>query len=133
MYFHSDSSVEAQSDKLFQIAQRISQLLQYKQINKSTFADWMGVQPSIVTKWLSGFHNFTIETLLDIEKTLDAEIFQISIPSTQTIISFELKVKPHRKQQLHFDSLPFRLIGSAQKKFKSVQIYYEKMQISYTL
>ena len=30
--------------------------------------------PSIITKWLSGTHNFTVETLIDLEKALDIRL-----------------------------------------------------------
>ncbi len=40
--------------------------------------------PSVVTKWLSGLHNFTIETLIDIERVLEINILDLTMPIQKT-------------------------------------------------
>ena len=52
-------------------------------LTKKEFAKAMDVQPSIVTRWLSGKHNFTVETIFDIEQKLNFLIFDVS-KSTRT-------------------------------------------------
>ena len=38
----------------------------------------MGKRPSEVTKWLSGNHNFTLETISLIEKNLDITLIMVT-------------------------------------------------------
>ena len=57
-------------DKLY-LAVRSADLIREKSLSKSAFAERMGRKPSVVSKWLSGTHNFTTETLSDIALKLD--------------------------------------------------------------
>lgn len=45
-----------------------------KNLSRQSFAHLMKVQPSIITRWLSGKHNFTVETLFQIEDCLDVKL-----------------------------------------------------------
>ncbi len=59
------------------LAARIDDALKTKGWTKKHLADTMQKQPSEVTKWLSGTHNFTLETLYLIESYLDIMLFEI--------------------------------------------------------
>jgi transcriptional regulator with XRE-family HTH domain len=56
------------------LAARIDDLIREKRWSKSEFAKKLDKQPSEVSKWLSGTHNFTIDTLADI-----AILFNLSV------------------------------------------------------
>lgn len=47
----------------FDVADRISQLMEERGLSKKQFADALGRRPSEITKWLSGQHNFTLRTI----------------------------------------------------------------------
>lgn len=47
----------------FQISNRLDFLMKEKGLSKKQFAEAIGKQPSEITRWLSGEHNFTISTL----------------------------------------------------------------------
>lgn len=66
------------------IANRIKEL----GISKIQFSVLMDVQPSIITRWLSGTHNFTIDTISDIQSKLDIVILSTSDPKPQTSTSY---------------------------------------------
>lgn len=53
------------------LAANIDDAINEKGWNKSEFARRMNQQPSVVSKWLSGTHNFTTDTLFEIGKVLD--------------------------------------------------------------
>lgn len=57
------------------IADKIKARLSELDISRKQFAGMMKVQPSAVTKWLSGTHNFQIKTLFEMEVVLGINIF----------------------------------------------------------
>jgi transcriptional regulator with XRE-family HTH domain len=60
------------------ISARIDDALKAKGWTQKQLADIMGKRPSEVTKWLSGNHNFTLETISLIEKNLGITLILIS-------------------------------------------------------
>ena len=52
-------------------ARQIGESLKKRGLSRKQFADLMGRNPSEVTKWLSGKHNFTIALLQEISEVLD--------------------------------------------------------------
>ena len=60
-----------------QLAARIADLIVEKGWSKSEFAAKVGKQPSEISKWLSGTHNFTIDTLCEIAVTMDIEFAEL--------------------------------------------------------
>ena len=59
------------------LAARIDDALKLKGFSKKHLADLMEKRPSEITKWLSGTHNFTLETLYRIETYLGVTLFMI--------------------------------------------------------
>lgn len=47
----------------FDVADRISALMDERGFNQKTFAQAIGHRPSEVHRWLSGEHNFTLKTI----------------------------------------------------------------------
>lgn len=68
---------QARADCKMRIATTIDRVMKSEEINKKQFADKIGRKPSDITKWLSGTHNFTIETLMDIEQVLKIRILNL--------------------------------------------------------
>lgn len=52
--------------------------------------------PSLVSKWLSGTHNFTIDTLVDIQRVLDIRLLDVELsPAPPTLnMNFTVSVAP---------------------------------------
>ena len=69
---------QARIDRKMRIACIIDDAMKAKGLGKKQFADKVGRKPSEITKWLSGTHNFTIETLADIERVLEIRILNLS-------------------------------------------------------
>jgi transcriptional regulator with XRE-family HTH domain len=61
--------------------------MQIKGIGKKKLADLLGKKPSVITKWLSGTHNFEIHTLTAIAKVLEIKFFAFDLaePKAQII------------------------------------------------
>ncbi len=69
---------QARADRKIRIARIIDDAMKAKGLGKKQFADKVGRKPSEITKWLSGTHNFTIETLADIERVLEIRILNLT-------------------------------------------------------
>lgn len=65
---------QEKTDKKMILATIIANAIKANGLKKSEFAEILGKQPSEISKWLSGTHNFTIETLMDIERVLSIQL-----------------------------------------------------------
>ncbi len=59
------------------VAANIDDQMKAKHISKIGLARKMQIQPSVVTRWLSGGHNFTIDTLVEIAHALDITVHNL--------------------------------------------------------
>ena len=57
------------------LAAKIADAMKAKGWNKGKLAEALDQHQSVITKWLSGTHNFTADTLFDIERVLENEVF----------------------------------------------------------
>jgi transcriptional regulator with XRE-family HTH domain len=69
------------------IAANIADLLEKRGIGKVELARRLGKHPSVATKWLSGTHNFTTETLSDICFELGTTMPDIHKEKEQPVVS----------------------------------------------
>jgi DNA-binding transcriptional regulator YiaG len=69
-----DTELTASLEKKMLLAAKIHEALQAQKIGNRAFAERLNVSPSLVTKWLSGQHNFTVDTLVKIERVLAIEL-----------------------------------------------------------
>ncbi|TAG49095.1 MAG: XRE family transcriptional regulator [Runella slithyformis] len=67
-----------QKTKRMQLAAQIDDALRQRGLTNQEFAFMMGKKPSEVTRWLSGTHNFTTETLWETERVLKIQILTSS-------------------------------------------------------
>lgn len=75
------------------LALRIEKAMQNKKWNRVQFAKEMKVNPSVITKWLSGTHNFTCDTLFDIQDALGICLVNTTEPqNVQTIVTYQVQV-----------------------------------------
>ena len=63
-----------QSKKRMLLATRIDDKVRERGLSNQEFAYMMGKKPSEISKWLSGTHNFTTETLWEIERVLNIQL-----------------------------------------------------------
>lgn len=62
----------------FDIAKRISDVLAAKHWTQADLARATGKKASLVSRWLSGTHNFTIQTIAEIENALGVTLISVS-------------------------------------------------------
>lgn len=73
-------AIRQQVDLSFRIVDRIHEILQSKGLKQKDFAAIMGKSEAEISKWMRGTHNFTIDTLLAIERNLDEPILMVYSP-----------------------------------------------------
>lgn len=59
------------------LAVKIADALREQNMTQKEFADRLGKKPPEISKWLSGTHNFTHDTLVDIQSILGIELLNI--------------------------------------------------------
>ena len=67
----------ARTESRMMLAAKIADAMAAKKIGKKQFAELLGQSPSVITKWLSGGHNFTIDTLTDIQRVLNVRLLAL--------------------------------------------------------
>lgn len=112
----------SQESKLFvqrslAIANQVVQILDEKNMKQKDLADLMGKKEAEVSRWLSGFHNFTIKSLTKIEAVLGEQI--ISTPSEAK------QAKPSAPQE---EELYKELIDSIAAAIKKSLVAQETMR-----
>jgi ribosome-binding protein aMBF1 (putative translation factor) len=87
-----DPAQTARIANRMRLATVIADAMRAKGMNKKALATALKQHPSIITKWLSGKHNFTTDTLTDIGRVLEVKCF-----------AHEVEPLPEVRIQLHFD------------------------------
>lgn len=66
---------------------RINQILKEKKIGKKQLAVILGKQPSEISKWLNGEHNFTLKTIAKLSAAFNEPLIEISRQKISTSIA----------------------------------------------
>lgn len=62
----------------FGIAERISKVLKAKNLTQKDFANKLHKRESEISKWMTGRHNFTMQTIAKIETALGCKLINIA-------------------------------------------------------
>ena len=103
------------TDNRMLLAARIADVMREKNISQKVLAEKLGKKHSVITLWLSGTHNFTCETLSDIEMALDIKLFQYIEPQPiikNYFIVVHQKIKDGEVKPEHQSDLNNELIGN---------------------
>ena len=74
------------------LAARIDDAIKAKGWKKRDLAMKMKKQPSVITKWLSGTHNFESDTLFELEYHLGINLVQVEEKQMEQISHFQVNV-----------------------------------------
>ncbi len=81
-----------QIDRRIGLAVKIAETLRARGLTNQEFAFMMGKKPSEVSRWLSGTHNFTTETLWQMERVLNVQILTSS-PAEPHVVKDQEELK----------------------------------------
>lgn len=91
----------ARTKSRMMLAAKIQDAMAAKNIGKKELAEMMGQQPSVITKWLSGKHNFTTDTLTDIQRVLGVRLLALEgKPVTQNVYHITINLISPQPQQI---------------------------------
>lgn len=90
---------KVQVETKFNVAHALESLLKNRGISKSEFAQKLGKSPSEISKWLSGKHNFTLDTLLEIAHALKVDITELLKFKPEPLIKTKVTVHRRNKDQ----------------------------------
>ncbi len=90
--------IERTKNKML-LAARIEDAIKAKNWKKKNLAEALKKRPSEITKWLSGTHNFTIDTLWQLEKVLDVELINLSSHKTEHINNYYITINQNAERK----------------------------------
>lgn len=71
---------QRKTDRRMQLAMKIDEGIKAKNWKNKDLAKALDKQKSVITKWLSGTHNFKTDTLMDIEEVLNIKLLDVEHP-----------------------------------------------------
>lgn len=84
---------QAKTDAKMEIAAKLAHAMKAKNWKKKDLLEAIGKDnPSIITKWLSGTHNFTVDTLIELEHALDIELIHRDETMPQATLKFQVVI-----------------------------------------
>ena len=72
-----DPAVRQKVNLSFQIVDRIHEILTMKGLRQKDLANMLGKSEAEISKWMRGTHNFTLDTIMNIEDVLDEQILVV--------------------------------------------------------
>jgi transcriptional regulator with XRE-family HTH domain len=104
---------QAKTDAKMMLAARIADALKEKKWkNKDLLAAVGKDNPSVITKWLSGTHNFTVDTLVELENALDISLLNLEGIKEEPLARFHFAVKSEAPFSLGLDIFNQIIMGS---------------------
>ena len=94
---------QAKTDAKMLLAVKIAEAMQAKGWNKTRLMKEMGKSnPSEITRWLSGTQNFTVDTLVDLERVLEIKLLDLgeAMSAERTIKQYKIDISvPFNKNE----------------------------------
>jgi ribosome-binding protein aMBF1 (putative translation factor) len=83
---------QKRTDNRMLLAAKIKDGMNAKGWKNKHLTEALNQQPSVITKWLSGTHNFTSDTLSDIENILGIKLLAVEEKRDQQVISYRTQI-----------------------------------------
>lgn len=104
------------TEKKMLLAAKIDDAIKSKGWKKADFARAMGKRPSEISKWLSGTHNFTADTMSDIEDILGIKLIVTEEKAESSYkfrpVELYFQIKPGNRESSNYESFDRFTISS---------------------
>lgn len=116
------------------LAAKIEDAMNAKGWNKTRLLSEMGqMNASVATKWLSGTHNFTFDTLFDLQEILDIKLINTEDSQQEFVIKYHIVVQSnpvgHGDKDLG-SIIPKRQYGKPTSFPSQIHSFYSKQTIA---
>jgi len=81
-----------QTDYKMQLAAKIFKAMKSHGLTQNQFAELMGKPISLISRWMSGTHNFTVDTLVDIQRVLSISLLNVETINSYAQVNFKLNI-----------------------------------------
>ncbi|MBN1184531.1 MAG: helix-turn-helix transcriptional regulator [Bacteroidales bacterium] len=92
-----DPNDQEKTNKRMLLAAKIYDAMEAKGWKNKDLAEALNKKRSVITKWLSGTHNFTQDTLCDIERVLDINLLNLDTEPKEPPIHFVYTIQTQHK------------------------------------
>lgn len=100
---------QERTNKRMQLAAKIDEALKKRGWSQKLLSEKLSKQPSEISKWLSGTHNFTTDTLFDLEQVLDIVLVDVKEnPIVQVVNVLEITISESNPSYLFVKGLGSR-------------------------
>jgi ribosome-binding protein aMBF1 (putative translation factor) len=83
---------QKRTDNRMLLAAKIKDGMNAKGWRNKQLAEALEQNPSVITKWLSGTHNFTSDTLSDIEEVLSISLLDVHAKKETQIVHYHVQI-----------------------------------------
>lgn len=83
---------QEQTDYKMKLASKIYKAMKALGMTQTQFAESMGKPISLISRWMSGTHNFTVDTLVDIQRVLGILLLDAEIEKSQGEVNFKVNI-----------------------------------------
>ena len=106
------SKEQKRTEQRMLLAAKIADAIEAKGWTRKEFAERLDKHPSEVTKWLSGTHNFTHDTLIDIQEELDIKLISLEPAVTKVVYQLNVTVVAQKLPVEYFQNYGNLLSGA---------------------
>jgi transcriptional regulator with XRE-family HTH domain len=104
------------------LAARIDEAISEKGWKKKDFAKALDKTPSEISKWLSGTHNFTLDTLFDIERVLNINLVQVQNKESEIVKTYVYHVSANINNDYNKSILEYLIVDKSSKSSYRTQV-----------
>ena len=90
-----------ESELSYSIARRINEVIVRKGWTQADLAKAVGRPPAVVSRWMSGTHNFTLKTLASLESALGEKIISVNHYYKPSSVVDGYRITPRREAYLN--------------------------------
>jgi transcriptional regulator with XRE-family HTH domain len=83
---------QEQTDYKMKLAAKIYKAIKALDMTQTQLAESMKKPISLISRWMSGTHNFTVDTLVDIQRILGISLLNVETESSYAQVNFKLNI-----------------------------------------
>jgi transcriptional regulator with XRE-family HTH domain len=83
---------QEQTDYKMKLAAKIYKAMKSFGMTQTQFAESMNKPISLISRWMSGTHNFTVDTLIDIQRVLGISLLNVETTNSYAQVNFKLNI-----------------------------------------